>query len=136
MGPFARACQPERYCTAGTHGTENSKSYRASGALQLPAQRPPQSRGWGIFFFPFIYFVIFFFAPPPNSSWSRFFISSAPSEALVRVSCFFVFFPPRPGETWAGVAACSRCDRWGNNLDAHNTKLEGGGGYRRQEAQK
>lgn len=33
---------------------------------------------------------------------------------------------PRPGERWAGVAACSRSDRWGNNLDARDTKRAGG----------
>lgn len=51
-------------------------------------------------------------------------------EALVRVSCFFFF--PRPCERWAGVAACSRSDRWGNNLDPHNN----GRGWNRRRKRK
>lgn len=60
MGPFPRACQPERSCTAGNHGTESTKSYRASGAVQLPAQHPTKSRVGGFFILIILIISLFF----------------------------------------------------------------------------
>lgn len=102
MGPFPRACQPERYCTAGTHGTENTKSYRANGAVQLPAQRPPKSRGWGIFHL----FISLFFYPPCETPVGACF--SFPL-LLQGVRACFVFFhvPAKDGRVWPRAAAAT-----------------------------
>lgn len=103
MGPFPRACQPERYCTAGTHGTENTKSYRANGAVQLPAQRPPKSRGWGIFH---LFISLFFFTPLVKHQLEPVFHFLCSFEAFVRVSCFSTS-PAKDGRVWPRAAAAT-----------------------------